>query len=81
MIKDKICPFAATNPNAKHLFCIGENCALYIRIAKQIDPITLKTYEGCGLVRQVPWQIKLIVRTPEMRQAQAAYAKLEAKTR
>ena len=81
----KFCPFVNDVPSE----CIGEGCACYIKVVKPIilskkygliDENRYYAYKGCGLVRVIPWQIinrDEIKKTPEMKQAEAIYAKLE----
>jgi hypothetical protein len=87
----KLCPILTANdltPNT----CLKEQCQLYIKLQKPImhqtgktrypDPQTFQYYEGCGLIHTIPWElVKLepLPQTPEDKQAQEAYKKLETK--
>lgn len=60
----KICPLLSSYALAKGIStktampCIGEKCALWISIAKDmINPHYRHEYDGCGLVNTVPWKI------------------------
>jgi hypothetical protein len=59
----KICPFRRTDGIAAD--CLGEKCACHIRMVKPafiaekiVDPEHFYSYEGCGLVVNVPWRLE-----------------------
>ena len=64
----KLCPFAAAQPNQENSDCLGENCACHVKLIKPngirvfgtefADPERYLTYEGCGLVSIIPWELK-----------------------
>ena len=64
---DKICPLAPLSYTEveKRQKCLGEKCALYVKIVKSrelkagdctySDPETYLKFEGCGLIKNIPW--------------------------
>ncbi len=66
MAEKKICPLAAAHPNQSNSDCLGNTCACHVSVVKPaflsrtpviVDPENYYCYEGCGLVRVVPWQL------------------------
>jgi hypothetical protein len=67
MVNLKVCPLAAAHPQQKNSDCLGEACACYVKMDKQllmqtessrlVDPEYFYRYTGCGLVAQVPWEL------------------------
>ena len=63
----KICPFPSNTPDSIP-YCIGEACALYVKLVTPIiltdgktsyqEPDKYRVFEGCGLIQQVPWETR-----------------------
>jgi len=58
----KICPLLSALYKHMHP-CLREKCAMYVKIykAKHVgsftDPMAHLEYEGCGLLREIPWRV------------------------
>lgn len=66
MPEKKLCPLAAAHPDMEDASCLGEACACHVNIVKPawlsrkhsiVDPESYYRYQGCGLVRVIPWQL------------------------
>lgn len=57
--KEKLfCPILSA-PRTHNAYCMKERCALWIKVQKPLDnPFTRLVYEGCGLVKVLPWRLE-----------------------
>jgi len=71
----KICPLLAalSTGHSDYPTCLGDRCALYVKMHKlrnaggYPDPDTYLVYEGCGLIVNIPWEVREIERKPQER--------------
>jgi hypothetical protein len=62
--QQRVCPFTRGFSGSKSTFCVGKNCACYVRVVKPafitkeiVDSENFYAYEGCGLIRVTAWNL------------------------